>query len=80
MGVFGLIEGGFSKSFKKTRQDIYFFVKYKFCDDMYENSTLRFYVHNTIKICIIINLSKSIITSSKMVWAGEGGVFVVKTK
>lgn len=72
MGVFGLIEGRFSKSFKKTPRDIYFCLKYKFCDGMYENSTLRFYVHYTIKICVIINLSKSIITSSKMVMAGGG--------
>lgn len=80
MGVFGLNEGRFSKSFKKTPRDIYFCLKYNFCDDMYENSTLRFYVHYTIKICVIINLSKSIITSSKMGWAGGGRVLVAKTK
>lgn len=72
MGVFGIIEGRFSKSFKKTPRDIYFFLKYKFCDDMYEN---LFYVHYTIKICVIINLSKSIITSSKMGCVGGGGEF-----
>lgn len=44
-GSFWPKRGKIFKIFQKTPRDIYFGLKYKFCDGMYENSTLRFYVH-----------------------------------